>query len=144
MHTVEFSCNIASTAPHVPLGLEIWIDNQKLFDCNHVQASHEITATLCDDEAEHELRLVLKNKMPAHTLVDANDTIVSDALVSVRDIAFDGILLNQLMTELAEYHHNFNGDATLCVDKFYGDMGCNGTVHLKFTTPIYLWLLTHM
>ena len=27
---------------------------------------------------------------------------------------------------------------------FFGNMGCNGYVSLKFATPIYLWLLEHM
>jgi hypothetical protein len=99
---------------------------------------------LSDDEGEHELRLVLKNKLSEHTQVDANNTIISDARISVSNIEFDGIALNQLVPDLAEYQHNFNGTGELSVHKFYGEPGCNGTVSLKFTTPIYLWLLEHM
>jgi hypothetical protein len=128
----------------VPLGLEIWIDNQKLFDQDHVQESHRISTDLSDDEGEHELRLVLKNKLTEHTRVDANNTIVSDAIISVNGLEFDSIALNQIVTDLAEYQHNFNGSGELSVHKFYGDLGCNGTVSLKFTTPVYLWLLEHM
>jgi hypothetical protein len=144
MTTTSFCCSIATTNPDVPLGLEIWIDNQKLFDQAHVQESHQISTDFSDSDGEHELRLVLKNKLSEHTQVDANNTIVSDARISVSNIEFEGIALNQLVPALAEYQHNFNGTGELSVHKFYGELGCNGTVSLKFTTPIYLWLLEHM
>lgn len=144
MDTINFCCSIAPTNPDVPLGLEIWIDDQKLFDQAHVQESHKFSTDLSDNDGEHELRLVLKNKLSEHTLVDADNNIISDARISVSNIEFDGIALNQLVPDLAEYQHNFNGTGELSVHKFYGELGCNGTVTLKFTTPIYLWLLEHM
>jgi len=144
VNTINFCCSIAPTAAAVPLGMEIWIDDQKLFDQAHVQESHRISTDLSDSDGEHELRFVLKNKLSEHTQIDADNTIVSDARISVSDIEFDGIALNHLMPDLAEYQHNFNGNEELSVHKFYGELGCNGTVSLKFTTPIYLWLLEHM
>jgi len=124
--------------------MEIWIDDQKLFDQAHVQSSHQISTDLLDDEGEHELRLVLKNKLSEHTQVDVDNNIVSDARISVSNIEFDGIALNQLVPVLAKYQHNFNGSGEPIVDEFYGELGCNGTVTLKFTTPIYLWLLENI
>ena len=144
MNTVGFCCTITPTTAAVPLGMEIWIDDQKLFDQDHVQESHRISTDLSDNEGEHELRFVLKNKLPEHTLFDADNNIVGDARISVSNIEFDGIALNQLVPALAEYQHNFNGTGEQIIDEFYGEMGCNGTVTLKFTTPIYLWLLEHM
>lgn len=144
MSTINFGCSIVPTRAATPLGLEIWIDDQKLFDQDHVHKSHRISTELSDSEGEHELRFVLKNKLSEHTQVDADNTIVSDARISVSDIEFDGIVLNQLVPALAEYQHNFNGTREISVHKFYGELGCNGTVSLKFTTPVYLWLLEHM
>ena len=144
MSTITFCCNITPTNAAAALGMEIWIDNQKLFDQDHVQASHQISTDLSDDDGEHELRLVLKNKLSEHTQVDADNNIVSDARISVSNIEFDGIALDQLVPDLAEYQHNFNGTGSLTIDKFYGELGCNGTVTLKFTTPVYLWLLENM
>jgi hypothetical protein len=144
VNTVGFCCTITPTNAAVPLGLEIWIDDQKLFDQDHVQESHRISTDLSDNDGEHELRFVLKNKLPEHTQVDADNTIVSDARISVSNIEFDGIALNQLVPALAEYQHNFNGTGELTIDKFYGELGCNGTVTLKFTTPIYIWMLENM
>jgi hypothetical protein len=62
----------------------------------------------------------------------------------VSNIQFDGIDCQYLTTTLAQYQHDFNGTGNPTIDKFYGEMGCNGTVSLKFTTPIYLWLLENM
>ena len=144
MSTARFCCNIDSTDAAVALGLEIWLDNQKLFDQDHVQESHKVSTDFSDNDGEHELRFVLKNKLSEHTQVDVNNNIVSDARISVSHIEFEGIALNQLVPDLAEYQHNFNGTGDLSTHKFYGELGCNGTVSLKFTTPIYLWLLEHM
>ena len=144
MSTITFCCSIAPTNAAAALGLEIWIDDQKLFDQAHVQKNYQISTDLSDDDGEHELRFVLKNKLSEHTQVDADNTIIGDARISVSDIEFDGIALNQLVPDLAKYQHNFNGTGSLTIDKFYGELGCNGTVTLKFTTPIYLWLLEHM
>jgi len=144
MTTASFCCSVDTTAPDVPLGLEIWIDNQKLFDQAHVQGSHQVSTDFSDDDGEHELRFVLKNKLSEHTQLDANNTIVSDARITVTGIEFEGIALNQLVPDLAEYQHDFNGSGELSTHKFYGELGCNGTVSLRFTTPIYLWLLEHM
>ena len=144
MSTVSFCCSIAPTNAAVPLGLEIWIDDQKLFDQDRVQETYKVSTDFSDDDGEHELRFVLKNKLSEHTQIDVNNNIISDARISVSHIEFAGIALNQLVPDLAEYQHNFNDTGELSVHKFYGELGCNGTVSLKFTTPIYLWLLEHM
>jgi hypothetical protein len=69
---------------------------------------------------------------------------VSDAVLTIKDLAFDEIKLGHMLTELATYTHNFNGTKEPVQEKFYGAMGCNGTVSLKFAAPVYLWLLENM
>ena len=49
-----------------------------------------------------------------------------------------------MLVEQAVYTHDFNGTQPEIEDTFFGEMGCNGTVSLRFTTPIYLWLLENM
>jgi hypothetical protein len=99
---------------------------------------------MIEDEADHELRFVMKNKLPEHTQVDEQGDIVKDARIVIRNISFDEIPLGQIVIKKAEYTHNFNGSSETVVDKFYGEIGCNGAVSLKFSTPIYLWLLENM
>lgn len=144
MDTIKFNCVISSTNITVPVGMEIWLDDQKLFDQDHIDQDYKIEHDIGDDDGDHELRFVLKHKQSDHTQVDADGNIVSDATITVSDIRFDDIDCQYLTVKLAEYQHDFNGTGNPTIDKFYGELGCNGTVSLKFTTPIYLWLLENM
>jgi hypothetical protein len=142
---VAVSFVLDTTDTTVPLGFEAWIDNKKFYDTDHVQSNQKIQIEIGDDDAEHELCLVLKNKIQDHTKVDQMGNIISDARLVITDLAFDEIKLGHLITEQAVYTHNQNAQLPTPVqDKFYGEIGCNGTVSLKFTTPVYLWLLEHM
>jgi len=96
------------------------------------------------DDQSHVLEFVLSGKLPEHTQITEQGEITSDVTVRIQDIALDDIEIDQIVSELAEYHHDFNGTQPAVVDRFYGEMGCNGTVRLEFTTPIYLWLLETM
>ena len=143
MDKATFNCKISSSDFSVPLGMEIWVDDQMIFDQEHVTQDHRVEYDLNDD-GEHELRFVLKNKLPEHTKIDQDGNIVSDATLLVSNIRFEDTSCQQIVYDLAKYLHNFNGNGDLTTQKFYGEMGCNGTVTLKFTTPIYLWLLENM
>ena len=144
METAKLNCVVGSTDFTVLLGLEIWVDQHKFFDQDHIDQTYQVEHEITDDDGDHELRFVLKNKRPEHTTVDLVGNIVSDVTVAVSNIKFDGIDCQYLTTKLAEYQHDSNGTGNLTIDKFYGEMGCNGTVSLKFSTPIYLWLLENM
>jgi hypothetical protein len=135
------SCKVGTTDPKSALGFEAWVDDRKFFDSEHVRDTQEISVEISDNDAEHELKFVLKNKTPEHTTVDEHGVIVSDAKLSITDLAFDEILLAQLVVDKSTYTHNFNGNGAKTQENFYGEMGCNGTVSLKFTTPMYLWFL---
>ena len=138
------SFNLDTTDTTVPLGFEAWIDDKKFHDTDHVEGRQQISMEIPDDEAEHELLLIMKNKTIEHTQVDETGNIMSDVKLTVTDVAFDDIQLGHMLTEKATYTHDFNGTGVMGQHKFYGEIGCNGTVSLKFTTPIYLWLLEHM
>jgi hypothetical protein len=142
--TLTITCTIDTTNPEANLGFEAWCDDQKLFDTNHVQTQQQVVVEINDDDSEHELRFVLKNKTLDHTRVDAAGNIVSDARLIVTDLAFDKIQLGHMVTEQAVYTHDFNGTGAIVHDKFYGEIGCNGTVSFKFSTPLYIWLLENM
>ena len=143
-NTVKISCAVDTTDAATHLGFEVWIGDHKFFDEDHVQTRHPILIEIPNDDGEHELKFVLKNKMPEHTRVDEAGNIVADAKLIISELSFDGIQLGNLVAEQSVYLHDFNGTGKLTQNKFYSEMGCNGTVSLKFTTPIYLWLLEHM
>jgi len=141
---VKFSCVVAPSNTAMPLGCEIWIDNACVFDQDSIREPVVVTHEFSDDDGEHALRITLKNKLPEHTQIDDQDNILSDALLGVTEIAFDDIDCTKIVQELAVYRHNLNGTSPEIEDRFFGDLGCNGTVELKFTTPVYLWLLESM
>ena len=138
------SCSIGTTDPLANLGIEVWLDNTRLYNNDHVKDTQKLEWEFDEDEADHELRFVMKNKTIDHTTVDNNGNIVKDASLVVKDVSFEEIELKQIFVDLAEYTHNFNGTHPTTTSKFYSEMGCNGTVSLKFSTPIYLWLLENM
>jgi len=143
-NTVTISCILNTTNSDAELGFEAWVDNTKFVDIGHVTEQQQIAMEIPDNDADHELIFVLKHKTDQHTQIDENNKILSDATLTVTNLVFDEIKLGHMVTKLAVYTHDFNGTGTTTQDKFYGEMGCNGTVSLKFSTPIYLWLLENM
>jgi len=143
-NTVTISCILNTTNPNATLGFEAWVDNTKFIDIDHVSCDQKVLIEISDDDGDHELRFVMKNKQPEHTKIDKDSNIISDSTLTLTNIEFDEIQLGQIVSDLAVYAHDFNGTGKVTQGRFYGVMGCNGTVSLKFTTPIYLWLLEHM
>jgi len=142
--TITISCILNTTDPSAKLGFEAWVDNTKFIDLDHVLIEQLIKIDMPDTDGDHELRLVLKGKTEAHTQIDEQGNIVSDATLIIDNLVFDEIVLDHTFTQLATYTHDFNGTQDPTQEKFYKEMGCNGTVSLKFSSPVYMWLLEHM
>ena len=142
--TALISCSINTTDVLAKLGIEVWLNDQQLLNQDHVSELIEFKCNLPEDDAEHELRFVMKNKTVDYTKIDDQGNIIADACLTITNLAFDEIELRQLVVDQAVYTHDFNGTQEKTQTKFYSEIGCNGTVSLKFTTPIYLWLLEHM
>lgn len=146
MEQSKFNFQLSPTNPSAKLGFEVWIDDQCMFETDHVQESMLVEGLLPEDdiEREHTLKFVLKGKQIEHTQVDSMGNIISDSRLEITNLMFDDIELGPLVSNLSVYHHDFNGSRDPIQEKFFGSMGCNGTAELKFTTPIYLWLLENI
>lgn len=142
--TLKINLEITSSNPAVPLGLEVWVDDRCITDTAHVSDLVVCKCEIEDSDAQHELRIVLKNKLPEHTKIDADGNIVEDAILTVKSVEFDEININDLVILKSQYSHSFNKQQEPIVDRFFGVLGCNGTVSLKFSTPFYLWLIDSM
>lgn len=142
--TVKISCTISTSDTVAPLGMEIWLNDLQIFNQDHITENIKFCYDMLDTDTEHELKFVMKNKTAQHTTVDQAGNIIKDACLSIADLAFDEIQLGHVFTELAVYTHDFNGTGNNTQEIFYGTIGCNGTVCLKFTAPVYLWLLENM
>lgn len=122
-NTVAITCTVDTTNAAAALGFEAWVDDQKFFDTDHVQAQQLVVVEIADDDGEHELKFVLKNKTSDHTQIDAAGNIVSDARVIITDLAFDEIKLGHMVTEQSIYTHSQNTHFQSTVEgKFYGVM----------------------
>ena len=136
--------SIDSSDKKIPLGTEVWIDNICVVNVEHVDQVVCFSHELADDDGEHELRIVLKHKTEDHTDVNEAGEIVRDARLLISDVKFDEVALGYTFIKKTVYTHDFNGSGNDVQDQFFGEIGCNGTVSLKFTTPSYLWLLENM
>jgi hypothetical protein len=146
MEQSKLSFKLNPTNPEAKLGFETWINDHCVFDISHVDQPMLVNVNLPDDdvEAEHVLKLVLKHKQAEHTTISESGEILNDSCLKISGLKFDEIELGFNILQKAVYCHNFNGTSKTIEHKFFDTMGCNGTVELKFTTPIYLWLLEHM
>jgi hypothetical protein len=145
MATYTISCLLGTNNTNAGIGFEAWLDDTQLTNIEAIDiATTELSWEVEEDEAEHELRFVMKNKNIDHTTVDETNNILSDVLITLDNIALDDVPLGHLFTQLSEYRHDFNGNGPATVGKFYGTMGCNGTLSFKFENPLHLWLLENL
>jgi len=145
METAQISFELSTSDAAVPLAFEAWINDQCIFKTDHVTETVQVSYDLPEgDDAEHSLRLIMSGKTPEHTHVDEQGNITQDARLSIANVCFDEIELGQAFLDRAVYTHNFNGTGEPINDQCFGEIGCNGTVELKFSSPVYIWLLENM
>ena len=127
------------------LHLQVALDDQIHWQGDVTTEPVTISVVLDDAvEMDHQLAITLGGKTPEDTIVDAQGQILEDRTLEISHITMDDIDIQSLIYEHAEYAHDFNGTAEPVIDEFFGTMGCNGTVSLRFSTPVYLWLLENM
>jgi hypothetical protein len=142
--TITISFDLGATDTTAGLNFEVQINNKILYN-NIVDFDFtNLKFELSDNEADHELCFIMQNKTIDHTKINESGIIISDAKLLLKNLAFGGIELDHLLTEQAVYTHDFNGTGSKTQDKFYGEIGCNGTISLKFSTPVHIWLLENL
>jgi hypothetical protein len=148
MDKIKLSLDITNPSEFHNLGIELWLNKTMFFDQLITPGTHHVIHEFDGNDGEHYFKIKLKNKNKEsdneHTKVNEAGEITSDALILISNMSLDEIMIDQLMYEKAEYVHDGNGSKTIAVHKFYGNLGCNGHVQLKFSTPVYLWLLENM
>lgn len=145
MTTSKLKFNIMPSNPGAALGVEVWLDQQCIVNQDQLTETYSVDHDFDDTvEQSHVLKIVIKNKTAQHTCIDAAGAIVSDSTLEIKNFIIDEIDIDQLVREQATYCHNFNGTGAQTTEHFYNTVGCNGTVILEFSTPVYLWLLENM
>lgn len=141
---IKLKFTVGSTDFAVPLGLRVHFNGAVVYENTHINSETLVEHEFSDADGNHDLTFELFGKLPEHTKINQAGEIVSDALLSVLDLSIDEIDVNFLFQESAVYHHDFNGSQAPADHKFYGFLGCNGTVKFTFSTPIYIWFLENM
>ena len=141
---IKLSLDLVNESDCADLVIELLIDNQSFYTNKVIPGTHSLSHEVNLEEGDRTFDIVLSGKTSEHTKIDEAGNIVSDVLIKITNIALDDINIDQLMSEQAVYTHDSNGTTELTEHKFFGPMGCNGTVTLKFTSPFYLWLLENM
>lgn len=139
----KLSFDVAATGPD--LRLIVRLNNSVIYEACPVVESAAVVYEFDDaEERDHVLSFEMQGKLPEHTKINEAGEILEDRSITITDIAFDDIQLGHMFTEVSHYHHDTNGTTGSVIDPFYGIMGCNGRVEMRFSTPIYLWLLENM
>lgn len=143
MEQIKFSCCISNSDPTAALGIEIHWNDQTIYQNSQVvePVTFEFEIADSEQEAANCFKFILSGKLPQHTKINSQGQIISDAVLFLSDIKFDGIEIDHVVHLNSVYHHNFNGNSDWSDQGFFGILGCNGTVTFKYYTPLYLWLL---
>ena len=144
METIKIAFDLTSTDYSAELDFTVMVDDQLLFDIAHVKEKTPVKLSIDVNEGDHELKFMMKNKKIEHTIIDHDNNIIKDACLNINNFSIDNIELKNLFIENTKYYHSYNSDSEKIEHEFYGTMGCNGTIVLKFNAPIYIWFLEIM
>jgi hypothetical protein len=138
-----FTCTITSNDYENPLSVGIVYNDRILF---HEKITEECVPKfeIIEDNNPGMILFIVSGKTDIHTVVE-NDTIKHSAEISITDIEFEGIHLNNhIQKHPLVYKHDRNGSTDTVLDKFYQTAGFNGIIELPFETPIYDWALENI
>jgi len=143
-NNIPIRFTISTTDDSAKLGVRVSLDGSVVYENVHVTETYDFSHSVKDDDGDHELVIEMFGKQQTHTKIDEHGNILKDAMLKIDYVEFDDIDVSDLLTKIAEYHHDFNGSQAPTVAKFYKNLGCNGAVKVKFSTPLYIWLLENM
>jgi hypothetical protein len=145
MSTAQISLRTQSSRDAPEIRLVFWFDGEQIHDWPLTQEPQEFRYEFPDlDDYQHCFEIEMRGKRPEHTCIDHDGNIMSDVVVEIHSVALDDIELGHRFSEQAVYHHDHNGSTDPIQDEFFGVMGCNGRVTMKFHSPVYLWLLENL
>ena len=107
----------------------------------------------CEEGKEYKFEIDRQNKAVSQTVVNEKGDILHDQLLHIKSIAIDEIDLGGLVFEGTyepEYPEPWatqrreSGEDLPKTLKNVTVMGHNGTWHLSFTSPFYMWLLENL
>jgi hypothetical protein len=144
METIAIQFDLTTNDVHSGLSLEITFNDKLLQTVDATEPTQKIQFGVDCVPGNQLLGFTMKNKTPQHTVIDDQGDIVKDSCLSIENFVIDHVALEHTFYEQCRYNHDFNGSQESIDDDFFGTIGCNGTVSLKFTSPVYRWLVDTM
>jgi hypothetical protein len=115
--------------------IKFYLDDDLYEDFTFTDVSSKIDIPLSLLDGEHELTIEIYNKTNASTLLDENNNIVKDQLITLDQIAIDDVILPDFVKYSGVY---IVGDNTYPQALTWG---LNGRWVLKFSVPFITWVL---
>jgi hypothetical protein len=143
--TTSIEFDVVPSKPQHPLSLTVELNGQVQWQQSAVTEKSHVIIQLDDSQiTEHSIKLIVANKTPEHTKIDSEGNIIDDSVLILDNILMSDIDVTNFCHTFATYTHDLNGTGAMRTQPMYCELGCNGTAEMKFTTPIYLWLLEHI
>ena len=143
-NTICLALAIEPTDATRPVGVSVRLNGEELYRTDAVTARTVLHKFIPDSDNNYRLEIELHGKTADHAHLDPEGRFEYDSCLRIDAIEFDDIDVMPVFHTHSKYQHNFNGTGHSVTERCFGSMGCNGTVSLEFTTPIYLWLLENM
>jgi hypothetical protein len=142
--SIDISVTLSSSFWKDAPKIKVYIDEELLYN-GEVTEPKEIKWTGNLMEGEHIIAVELYQKDKYQTIIEDNK-IIKDQVLNIDTITFDEIDIGHLTHILSNYYpdKNFYGDDIPSLAKNCINLGWNGRWELKFTTPIYIWLLENI
>jgi hypothetical protein len=134
------SFNASSTDETKPLQFTLKINNNTIVN-KPISIDELVTLELEDGESV--IEFCLENKPAEYTKISEDGSIESDVMINIINIQYGGVDISQWIYDNATYHTATN-QFTNIPNRFFGSMGCNGSVKFTLTAPALLWSLEHM
>lgn len=135
---IKIDIDISSTFWDQPPRTKIYIDSVVVFQ-GIVDSARRITHECNLTDGPHELRIMLLGKDGRTQTIMENDRIIKDQLLNIDAVYIDDINLGYTAQTLSEF---ISEDGTKNSNMV--NLGINGTWTLRFTTPVYIWMLENM
>jgi len=136
---IEFDI-IPINSIHIPLKCDIMLNNDIIFS-NFIDKLYHIEHYITNSIKTWDLSIKLSKKTHNHTILVDNDYHTAE--IQMQNLKIDNINIMPLLEYISVYNHNHNGYGDVVNESFTSIMGCNGTAHILFSTPLYYFLLEH-
>lgn len=132
--------NFKISATNQPLHIEAKFDGKTIWQ-DQIKDSSTVSHEFFEDNRQHTLSIIMSGKTHEHTKLNPTNEIIQDSCVKISEFKLNDIELDYAFYENCVYTHDLNGTGSIMQEKFFGTLGCNGTVTFSFSSPVYLWLL---